>query len=160
LSSAGQVLRFDVKRPGEKDLITLEIEPRREANAKMPSIGITPDASLTLGRIPFEAPAGAPPVPNEVTDKLREGDTLVELGPNESELQKVANSQEYNRFLTRWADQPLVFVFERRESVGPISLPTAAKSPPERISVTLPPGQFVDFGLRMTMEPVMSIQRG
>ena len=42
LSGAGQVLHFDLKRPGQKELISLNIEPRREATAEMPSIGICP----------------------------------------------------------------------------------------------------------------------
>src|SRR5262249_53411670 len=48
LSAPGQVLHFDLKRPGQDDLIPVDIEARREANADVPSIGIYPANSLTL----------------------------------------------------------------------------------------------------------------
>jgi regulator of sigma E protease len=160
LSGAGQVLRFDVKRPGVKDPITMNIEPLREATAEMPSIGIIPDFSLTLGRAPYEPPAGTAPLSKDVVGKLKDGDTLVELGPTESELEKVATNQEYQRLLARWVDRPLIFVFERREDEASGPLSADAKAPRERFSVTLPPSHFVDFGLRMTIEPVASIQHG
>jgi regulator of sigma E protease len=155
LSSTGQQVHFDIKRPGRKDLISLAIEPRREATADMPSIGITPDYSLTLATPPYETPAGTEPLAKNPASVLKGGETLVALGPVGTTPVKVADAEDYHRLLARWADKPLTFVFEAEPGKS------AGKSAQaRRIEVTLPPNHFVDFGLRLDMEPIVSIQRG
>jgi regulator of sigma E protease len=154
LSGAGQKVHFDVKRPGRKDLLTLAIEPRREATADMPSIGITPDSSLTLGPLPYETPAGTVPAPKGVADLLKPGDTLVALGPEGTTPVPVDNAEDYHRMLAKWADKPLTYVFERSGDKATAK----GSSQAGRFQVTLPPNHFVDFGLRLTMEPISSIQ--
>ncbi len=162
LSGAGQPLRFDIRRPGEKDLIRMSIEPRREATADVPSIGVTPDSSLELDEIPYEDPPGIVPPVKEPATRLKPGMTLVALGPVGAEPVKVAHAQDYHRLLARWADQPLDLVFEGRAE------PTAktgeaganAKGQPTQLKMTLPPNHFVDFGFTLTIEPISSIQGG
>jgi regulator of sigma E protease len=154
LSSAGQVVHFDVKRPGQKDLISLAIEPRREATADMPSIGITPSSSLILASSPYDTPAGTDPL-TEPTSLLKEGDTLIALGPEGTDPVMVADAQDYYRLLAQWADQTLTFVFERQEAKK-----AATPGKPVRVKVTIPPNHFVDFGFRLSIEPVASIQTG
>jgi regulator of sigma E protease len=155
LSSAGQLVHFDVNRPGQKDLIALEIEPRREATAEMPSIGISPASSLDLARPPYEKPPGTPDAPRETLKVLKEDDTLVALGPEGTTPVPVADSEEFHRLLAQWWDQPLTYVFERRGPDSP-SRPDQGK----KVELTLPPNHFVDFGLRLTIEPIVSIQPG
>ena len=53
-------------------------------------------------------------------------------------------------------DKPLTFVFERRRP----NVRCRAPGRPKQITVTLPPNQFVDFGFRLAMEPIASIQSG
>jgi regulator of sigma E protease len=56
--------------------------------------------------------------------------------------------------MTRWVDQPLAFVFERKSPTD------RSDAKAETITLTLPPNQFVDFGIRLAMEPIASIQSG
>ena len=56
LSTAGQSIRFDLKRPGREGPVSLAIEPRRDGSAEMPSIGVTASESLDPGQ-----PAVRPP---------------------------------------------------------------------------------------------------
>ena len=83
LSSQGQVLHFEVKRPGHDGLIGLDIQPRREASADRPTIGISPSHSLEIGD--FEPPPGwrTRPTYHGLEGKERESkvDVLVAAGP-------------------------------------------------------------------------------
>ncbi len=155
LSGTGQVLRFDVKRPGQKNLISMNIEPRREAAAEMPSIGIWHDESLILATPPYDPPPGTVPPVKSIGDVLKVEDTLVALGPEGAEAVKVADAEEFHHLLAKWADQTLTFVFERRAAGA-----AAASPPAKQLTVTLPPNRFVDFGLRLAMDPIASIQHG
>ncbi len=155
LSGSGQVLHFDLNRPGQKKLISVNLEPRREATADMPSIGIAPERSLSLLTPPFEPPAGTVPPVKSAATLLKLDDILVEMGPEGSTPVKVADAEEYHRLLARWADRPLTFVFERHAEA-----PGGASNPAKRITLTLPANHFVDFGLRLAMEPIASIQHG
>ncbi len=56
LSRQDQILRFGVQRPGHDGLITMDIQPVREANNDRPTIGVLPSESLESRRFP--APAG------------------------------------------------------------------------------------------------------
>ncbi len=56
LSAKGQVLHFQVKRPGHEGLISLDLQPRRDATADSPTIGIFPSDSLEI--VDFKAPPG------------------------------------------------------------------------------------------------------
>ena len=47
-SGQGQVLHFDVKRPGQDGLIELDIQPRREPGSERPTIGVRPSRSLSV----------------------------------------------------------------------------------------------------------------
>jgi regulator of sigma E protease len=154
LSGSGQVLHFEVRRPGREGLLGMNIEPRREPGATTPTIGISPDDSLILARPPFEPPAGTVPVATPAAAVLRTEDTLMALGPEGEPLVKVADAHEFHRLLSRWIDRPLVFVFERKITNDTGTVRT------EEVKVTLPRNHFVDFGLRMAIEPIISIQKG
>ncbi len=156
LSSEGQKLHFLIKRPGVKDLIALDIEPRRDPNEDMPGIGIGNDAILTLASPPFEAPAGMIDPPKEKDGGLKKGDVLRAIRPEgEEKTTAVETVQELHRLLARYQDQRLVEYFDR-----PSDVPTRSDSKQSGISVTLPPNHFVDFGFRLTIEPVTAIRAG
>jgi regulator of sigma E protease len=154
LSGTGQVLRFDVKRPGLAHLLELDIEPRREAGQPMPSIGITPEESLELAPPPFDRPAGMVQSASAAAAGLSADDTLVALGPEGEPPVKVADAQDLHRQLARWIGRPLVFVFQRKTKAASASPGT------ESVTVTLPANNFVDLGLRMAIEPILGVQRG
>lgn len=65
LSSQGQVIHFKLKRPGQDELVDLDIEPRRGVSAEVPGIGINPSRGMTLGLLRPERiePYKAPPEP-------------------------------------------------------------------------------------------------
>jgi len=54
LSRADQKIKFDLKRPGQAELVRVEIEPKRVGKAQAPSVGLRTSQSLELG--------GKPPV--------------------------------------------------------------------------------------------------
>ena len=59
LSGSGQVLHFDLKRPGQDKLISVNIEPRREATGRYAEHrNRAPTSSLILASPPLEPPPG------------------------------------------------------------------------------------------------------
>src|SRR5262245_39943739 len=81
LSGAGQRVRFDIKRPGRKDLIHLTIEPRREDTDEVPKIGVAPASSLELADPPYLRPPGLAGDLMKKPPGLKPGDRLVAFGP-------------------------------------------------------------------------------
>jgi len=156
LSGHGQALHFDVRRPDHEGLIGLEIQPRRETGADRPTIGVHNSTSLNLGLLLLPAGMKNPPeyAQSEATEDMRPVDTLVAVGPPGHDPTPVADISQYHRLLARFRDQPLVHVIERRE--GTEDAPGKVLN---RFDVTFPPANFVDFGFRMTFEPIAAIRK-
>jgi regulator of sigma E protease len=156
LSGHGQVLRFEVRRPGLDRLVPLAIQPRREAGMDRPTIGVRPTRSLIVNW--FVAPVGMdnpPEFPKSVTaEGTRPVETLVAVAPAGKDPIRVADIDEYHRLLARFRDQPLTHIIEGRD--GPIDEPGKVV---ERIELTLPPAKVVDLGFRLAIEPISSVQR-
>jgi regulator of sigma E protease len=157
-SSSGQVLRFQVKRPGRTELINLEIEPRREANGDRPTIGFVSSSSLrVLGFIP---PSGMKDPPRyhrlaagELETKV---DVLISAGPSGGELVQLTDVDAYHALLAKHARQPVTHKFERRSI-----LPSGDDGPVlEQFELTFPPNHFVEFGLRMAFDAINGIRSG
>jgi regulator of sigma E protease len=158
LSSEGQKLHFVIRRPGVKDLLPLEIEPRREPTDDMPSIGVTQSGSLVLSSLSFEPPPGMINPPSEKEFSLKEGDILQAVRPEgEEKTIAIESVEELHQILARYQDRTLIEYFERPPA-QPRHLPSGLK--PISIPVTLPPNHFVDFGFRLTIEPVSTIRAG
>lgn len=160
LSGQGQVLHFELKRPGRDALIPIDIEPRREGTAEHPGIGISPSRDLIMygppGSHPFVAPAGlARPVP-EPDGGFQRRDRVVAVGRVGQEPSLVEDFQEYERIVARHRDKDLNVVVERLPKAG---ASRAANSAPERATVVLPPNHFVDFGFRLKIEPIAAVQK-
>ena len=158
LSAKGQVLHFQVKRPGHEGLINLDVQPRREATADAPTIGIVPSDSLEIGD--FQAPPGmvdAPTTYQALEGKERESkvDVLVAAGPVGEEPVRLNTIVDYDRLLARYADRPIKHVIERR----PILPSGDHGSPIEQFELILPINHFLDFGLRMEIEPINGIRK-
>ena len=158
LSAKGQVLHFQVKRPGHEGLISLDVQPRREAAADAPTIGIVSSYSLEIGE--FQAPPGmigAPTTYQALKGKDRESkvDVLVAAGPVGDELVRLNTIVDYDRLLASYADRPIKHVIERR----PILPSGDYGSPIEQFELILPVNRFLDFGLRMEMEPINGIRK-
>jgi regulator of sigma E protease len=157
LSGPGQILRFGIRRPGHDGLVEMDIHPVREDNSDHPTIGVNPVEGLTIGF--FRAPTGIadPPAYPEL-DQLLDGefnDTLAAAGPADQEPKPLASFEDYQRILEANQDRPIKHVIERRKA-------TSGKDGPvlKRLELTLPPAQMVDFGLRMTAEPIHAVQAG
>jgi regulator of sigma E protease len=148
LSGAGQVVHLLLKRPGRRNLIPLEIEPRRDRTADMPGIGILPSSSLITANPPYRAPAGLAEPPQDPLAGFRPGDQVVAIGPVGASPEPVATIDDLHRLLARFRDQPVEEVVARGDAH------------PERVSRTLPSNRFVDFGFRLTIEPISGIQGG
>jgi regulator of sigma E protease len=156
LSGKDQTLHFEVRRPGHDLPIGMDIQPRREAGSDRPTIGVGPSSSLNVGL--FDPPAGmkAPPeYPRpEVTEGARPVETLVAVGPPGEPPTAVEDFGQYARVHARYPDKDLVHVIQRRE--GPIDEPGREIG---RFEITLPPAKFVDFGARLTIEPISGVQK-
>jgi regulator of sigma E protease len=157
LSRRDQVLRFLVQRPGRDQPIEMDIQPVREAKIDHPTIGIGPVAGLEIGN--FRGPAGMLSPPDypglEQIKKESVIDTLASAGPADREPARLSNYEDYKRMLAANLDRPIKHVFERRATAsgndGPVK---------ERVELILPPAHFLDFGMRMTMEPISAVQAG
>ncbi|HEX3449720.1 MAG TPA: site-2 protease family protein [Isosphaeraceae bacterium] len=156
-SSQGQVLHFEVRRPGHDGLIGVDIQPRREATGDRPTIGVLAGRSLEIGG--FEPAAGMenPPVYHGLEAKERESkvDVLVAAGPTGKESVPLADKFEYDRELARNADQPITHMIERR----PISPSRVHSAAVDRSELTLPANHFVDFGFHLAFEPIRAIRK-
>jgi len=156
LSGRGQVLHMEVKRPGQQDPKSVYVQPRREAAADRPTIGITAKSSLLI--FDFEPPSGMadPPAYPAMSDKDRQSqvDVLVAAGVAGKEPTPLADFHEYELLLARNADRPIVHKIERRPFRSLDSGPPLAS-----FELTLPPAQFVDFGARLTFGPISSIRK-
>ena len=121
----------------------------------MPTIGIVPSEGFELGTPPYIAPPGTASPPKGLA--FQPGDTLVAAGPEGEEPQPLGDILDYHRLLARYRDRPLVHVVERD---GRESSTEGKPATRPRITATLPPNHFVDFGFRLTIEPVAAIQKG
>jgi regulator of sigma E protease len=155
-SADGQVLRVQLSRPGEKRLISLDIEPRRDPNTDAPTIGILPGTSLEVDG--FEPPPGMinPPSYKELKDNERETkvDVLVAAGPAGETPTPLASVLEYNRLLARFADRPVTHVVERRELLASGEHGATL----ERFELVIPANNFIDLGVRLEIEPISGIR--
>jgi regulator of sigma E protease len=153
LSAPGQVMHFEVKRPGLAGPVHMEIEPRRGKGAVFPGIGVAPSESLVLyeGQEPFfRTPPGMTlSEKNDPRAILKGGDRLVAVGLEGEKLNPVEDIWELNQILAKDRSKPLVFEFERKEKQGR-----------KTVSITLPPNHFVDFGFRLAIEPISAIRNG
>jgi regulator of sigma E protease len=149
LSGQGQVLHFEVKRPGQDTPVPIDIEPRREGNAEVPGIGISPSSSLTV--FGFEPPAGVTDDLNSPRALLKPKDRVVAVGPHGQEPSKVLDALDWNRKLSKYRDKDIDVVVER---------PTEGSTAVKTETVTLPPNRFVDFGFRLKIEPIKAIRGG
>jgi regulator of sigma E protease len=156
LSGKDQSLHFEVKRAGQERPIGLDIQPRREVGSDRPTIGVGPSLSVNVGL--FDPPAGMKNPPEyprfEVTEGPRPVETLVAVGPPGEPPTAVEDIGQYERLLARYRDKELVHVIQRRE--GPIDAPGKEIG---RFEITLPPVSFVDFGARLTIEPISGVQK-
>lgn len=157
LSGQGQVLHFGVERPGHQGLIEMDIQPRRDPKKEKPAIGVLPGYSLEIiGLLP---PAGMANPPTYARPKGKEAektvDMLVAAGPAGQEPAKLADVGEYQRLLARSIDRPIVHVIERRAADSAEDGPVL-----ERFEVTMPPDRLVEFGFRLTAEPISAIRHG
>ena len=158
LSAKGQVLHFQVKRAGHEGLISLDVQPRREATADAPTIGIVASDSLEIGF--FKAPpgmVGAPATYQALEAKERESkvDVLVAAGPVGEDPVRLNTIIDYDRLLASYAERPIKHVIERR----PILPSGEHGSPIEQFELILPANHFLDFGLRMEIEPINGIRK-
>jgi regulator of sigma E protease len=158
LSRHGQVLRFGVKRPGREGLIEMDIQPVREGKAERPTIGILPADSLAVaGLLPPAGMADPPAYPGLVDQAVPKEflDTLAAAGPVDGASVPVGSHEEYMKLLAAHPSAAIKTIVERRSASsgedGPVK---------ERLEVTLPRVPFVDFGMRMAIEPVGAIQAG
>ncbi len=157
LSGQGQVLHFELKRPGHDGLIPIDIEPLRSTSSPdVPGIGITPSFSLTLLPEPFSAPGGLAEKPKVANAGLKGLDRVIAAGPVGAEPLPVGDIQDFYRILTKHRSEPLQVVVERREKLADGTYSRKA----ERVTATLPPNRFVDFGFRLKIEPIVGIRDG
>ncbi|HEV3120838.1 MAG TPA: site-2 protease family protein, partial [Isosphaeraceae bacterium] len=153
LSGSGQVVHMELKRPGQEAPVVVNIEPRREAKAERPSIGVNPSLGLELeSDRPFVPPPGITETPAEAMKGFKSGDKLVQVIPPGEPAQDVNDITALNALLARYAGVSLGFVVERgKDNAG---------GKHERVTVNVPPVRVVDFGFRLPIEPIAAVQGG
>ncbi|MFO0907582.1 MAG: site-2 protease family protein [Isosphaeraceae bacterium] len=156
LSGQGQVLHFDLKRPGQTELVSVDIEPRRGANAEVPGVGIFPSESLRIGPEPVLWPAGAEGAKATEGSGLKPRDRIKAVGPVGEPATDVKDMLDWRRLISRYRDKPLAIVVDR-----PVAAESdASGSRTESVTVNLPVNRFVDFGFRLESEAIAAIRKG
>ncbi len=156
LSSQGQSLHFEVKRPEHEGLVGLDIQPRRESGSDRPMIGVRPGSSLNIGLLLLPSGMKNPPTYPQFEASEDSGpiDALVAVGPPGEEPTAIHDIAQYHRLLARYRDQPLVHVIDRRE--GSEDAPDKLLN---RFELTFPAANFVDFGFRFAFEPIAAVRK-
>jgi regulator of sigma E protease len=156
-SSEGQVLHFQVKRPGQDKLMDLDLVARREATGDRPTVGIVYSSSLEM--VDLDPPAGMakPPkyAPIEARERQSKVDVLVAAAPAGETTSPLSGVDAYDRLLARYRDRPITHQIERR----PI-LPSGEHGPRlDKFELTTPPTHFRTLGLRLTIDPINAVRR-
>jgi regulator of sigma E protease len=154
LSGKGQRIKFDVKRPGVEKPLSFEIEPLRDPTADAPTIGVLRIDGLKLADTPSIVPAGLSGLSGTPWDVLKADDVLREVSfvrDGKTETIPISDVLQLDKILTENRDIPLGFRFDRPKKPGVAGGGTSEV-------VTLPPIHFVDFGFRLTIEPISAIR--
>ena len=159
LSSAGQVLHLQLKRPGQDGLVAVNIEPKRGENSDHPTVGIAPSRSLDFAKPPFAAPAGIVEDPKTDGPGLKAGDSIVAVGPVGSEPTPVENVLMLQDFFSKHLDKPLNLVVNRKK-LDEQGKPLDANAAPEKVTIVLQPNRFVDFGMRFQIKGLAAVRKG
>lgn len=155
LSKEGQTLHLQVERPGASGPLDFSLQPRRDASADRPTIGVVFGSSLDV--FDYRQPAGTP-APASLPWPPESGETDVlaikAAGEAGGALAPVDSHYAFLQASTRDRAKPLEVALERRTLGGkPVAGSVEQKA-------TLPPNRFVDLGLRFGVEPIKSIRKG
>ena len=158
LSSAGQVLHFQINRPGSSSPLDVKLEPSAGETSDRPTIGVVASHSLELAGIRPVAGPGKPPVFEEIPEKELQtrADVIVSAGPAGEKLEPLSGPLEYDRLNTKYRKRPLTVHIERMKLTEEGEHGAVVSS----TDVTLPPTHFVGFGLRFALEPISGVRRG
>ena len=159
-SGPGQVLKLEVKRPGETEPRVIEISPRLKDKAMAPTLGVRPPYDLELPKdrgSPFLASAGFEGNAAEVTKALKGGGIVEAVRVVGGEAQPVESLAELDRFFSDHAAETLEIGVRPGSFEGKGSQ-TERNAPATWVS--LAPARFVDFGFRMTAGPVAGLRQG
>jgi regulator of sigma E protease len=155
LSGKGQVMHFEVKRPGVPSPLYFDIEPQPDNVQKMPGIGIVPSLDLVLDQKPYDPPAGLVSKPVAPDSGLMSLDRVIAAGPVGKPPEKVADVFALYHVFGKALNEPVEVVVERHPKTK-----DGVPGPVEKATAVLPPNQFVDFGFRLTIEPIAAIRKG
>ncbi len=116
-----------------------------------------PGDQPVLATPPVGKLGGVTPPPKPADFGLKPGDTLIAVGPEGTQdPEKVENVEAFKTLLAAHRRVPLVQVFEEARGGGAKRKAKAAKQ--EEIKVIAPLNHVVDLGIRLTIEPIASIQ--
>lgn len=155
LSGNGQKLRMELRSPGAETTRVVDVEPKTEANSLMPRVGIGPALGTGIyEKEPLAPPAGFPLPAPKIT--ARAGDQIVAVGPVDGPSEPVSGPIELDRLLAKYRNVPLRFTVR---NTGIDAKDKDATATPTEHTFDLPPCMFVDLGLRMTLGPVVAVQK-
>jgi regulator of sigma E protease len=151
MSGLGESLHMTVERPGVDDPVTLDVEPRRQGDAEMKTMGIVPIADLELGGpLPLLPPAGLDPAQaGRLQGVLKDGDRVVAAGPEGEAPATVGDSVQLHEILSTYRDRPVVLDVKREGAKG------AAAT---ELKLTIPPVPVADLGIALTLGPIVALQ--
>lgn len=155
LSSSGQVIRFGVERPGEDKELEFSIEPRRDATADQPVIGVRPALSLDVADDQPTAGGVEPIALPWPADKRAEILVVAAAAPAGETPVPMASHDDFQRLSARHRDKALDLVLRPRTFAGK-PVPGVA----DELKATAPASRFVDFGLRFAPGPIAAVRKG
>ncbi len=148
LSGEGDVVKFEIERPGTEGTVVYDLAPSRE-RFKLAQVGAQSPRSLELiaSDKPYFPKPYFPFSPAADAEGIPSGATVVAVART-----PVADYREYIRLLMQQVDQPLEFTFKVPPKEG------EAKG--ETKQVTIAPNPREHTGLVMKMSPIDAIQVG
>lgn len=153
-SGPGAILHLKVKRPGQEELVSVDVEPRREADADMKTMGIALPADTTVAKPPYIRPAGLDRDPESVKE-LKPDDHIVAIGPKDGKTEPAPDTFAFLTLLSKYRSEPIQVVVERKaKETGKTEQTT------KQISINLPAVPFVDFGFRLGHQAINAIRPG
>ena len=158
LSSSGQVLHFQVNRPGQNGSIDVDLEASADENSDRPTIGVVASHSMELaGILPLPGMESAPAFEAIPEKELQmKADVVVSGGPKGEKLEPLNGAMEYQRLTAKYRDRDLTLHIERTKLTEDGEHGAVLTSQ----DFTVPRNRFVEFGIKFAIEPITGLRKG
>jgi regulator of sigma E protease len=158
LSSSGQVMHFQVNRPGEGSPIDIDLEASADEYSDRPTIGVLASHSMEIAGFRPLPGMAKPPAFEEIPEKEMQtkADVVVSGGPRGEPLEALTGAKDYERLTSKYRGRELTLHIDRTKlnEDGEHGAVLSSKD------VTVPPNHFLNFGLKFAIQPINGVRKG